>query len=138
MLKNSELECLLDAMRSSLVTSLEVKYKDQLLRLSLPVSDASTVPEASSTPQVMVADMREVVAVSPSIGTFLRRGIDDGLALLERGMQVSTGDVLGYVCQGPVRVIVDAPESGVLGNDGPDDGTVMGLGDTVFNIEVKV
>lgn len=138
MLKNSELECLLEAMRSSLVTSLEVKYKDQLLRLVLPASTAPSEPAVSSTPQIAVADVRQVVATSPTIGTFLRRGIDDGLPVLERGMHVSTGEVLGYVCQGPVRVIVDAPDGGVLGNDGPDDGSVMGLGDTVFNLEVTV
>lgn len=136
MLNNGELERLLGAMRASRVTTLEVKNKHQRLRLVLPVSVATSTQSTLPISMIDAAPgVAQVSANSPIIGTFLRRGIDDGLALLEAGMTVKAGEVLGYVCQGPIRVVVEAPDNGVLSDAGPDDGAVMGLGDTVFNLE---
>lgn len=135
MLNNSELEGLLGAMRTSRITTLDVKSKERRLRLVLPLS--IPLPASALIPIVdALPEITRISATSPTIGTFLRRGIDDGLPLLEPGVRVMTGEILGYVCQGPVRVIVDAPRSGVLTYAGPQDGAVMGLGDTVFNLDV--
>ncbi|MFK7859175.1 MAG: hypothetical protein AB8B64_10150 [Granulosicoccus sp.] len=137
MLNSSELKSLLGAMRASRVTTLEVKNKGQHLRLVLSASVVPSTPVTPFTPQLAISpDVMNVCVSSLTIGTFLRRGIDDGLPLLEVGMRVTTGEVLGYVCHGPVRVIVDAPADGVISNEGPDDGAVLGLGDVVFELEV--
>lgn len=137
MLNNSELERLLGAMRASRVTTLEVNHKEQHLRLVLPVAVAQSVPSAQPIALIeALPEVEQISANSPTIGTFLRRGIDDGLPLLKAGMHITTGDVLGYVCLGPVRVVVGAPANGVLRDDGPDDGAMLGYGDAVFILEV--
>lgn len=139
MLNHRELGSLLAAMRKSRVTTLEFKHQKQRLRLEVPPSGNSpTVHPATTTAQLtaVLPAAEPVTADSPIIGTFLQRGIGDGLALLESGQPVMAGEILGYVCHGPVRVIVHAPVSGVLRDEGPRDGTVMGVGDTVFNLDV--
>lgn len=137
MLNNREIERLLDAMRASQVTALDAKNKAHRLRLILPATVAPSTQSALPIAQMeAISDVVQLSANSPSIGTFLRRGIDDGLPLLKAGMHITEREVLGYVCLGPVRVIVDAPANGVLLDGGPDDGAVLGLGDAVFNLEV--
>jgi len=137
MLNNGELERLLRAMRASRVTTLEVKNREQRLRIVLQASIASSTQSQQPTAQIAaMPDVVQLSANSPTIGTFLRRGVDDGLPLLKAGMHITTGEVLGYVCQGPVRVIVDSPANGVLSNDGPDDGAMLGFADAIFNLEV--
>lgn len=116
-------------MRKSGVTTLDVKQKQQNLRLVLP-------PLVSSSQELIGSSNASGYTVkSPVFGEFLRRGIDDGLPSLEPGMCVVTGEVLGYVCIGAVRVIVNAPVCGVITDQGPQDATALRLGDTVFKLE---
>jgi len=136
MLSNSDLERLLVSMRASGVTTLEVKHSEKRLRLVLPASRSPLMPAVKPALHVTPLSDREQHSVnSPFIGTFLQRGIDDGLTVLKAGMRITAGEVLGYVCKGPVRVIIEAPVNGVLDNDGPVDGAVLGLGDVVFTLE---
>ncbi|MFK8082630.1 MAG: hypothetical protein AB8B97_20315 [Granulosicoccus sp.] len=142
MLKNSDLEDLLSAMRVSRVTSLEVKSTRQELRLVLPVSEQLSAANSSAptTPMALNSTQTQKMQISvtsPIIGTFVQRGTDDGLSFLEPGALVMTDEILGYVCHGPVRITVDAPHSGVLLEGGPQDGAVLGMGDSVFKLEVS-
>lgn len=141
MFKPSELRGLISAMRASGATTLEVKRSEQRLRLVLPAT-AAQAPKPAQTPVSAGAGLDELPHVmmetvkSPTIGTFHGRGLDDGLLPLEPGRRVMAGEVLGYVCHGLVRTVVSAPVSGILRDQEPEDGEVLGVGDTVFNLEV--
>ena len=130
MFNQRELNGLVEAMRASGVTTLDVKNSRQRLRVVLPELD-SLCPKLSGLPKLL-----RDTAKSPAIGTFLRRGIDDGLQPLKSGMHVETGDILGYVCHGLIRVVISASFSGVLCDLGPKNGAALQVGDTVFNLEV--
>lgn len=141
MFKPSELRGLISAMRASGATTLEVRRSEQRLRLVLTAT-ASTTPEPAQAPVSVGSSLNELPPImvetvtSPTIGTFHRRGLDDGLLPLEPGRRLVAGDVLGYVCHGLVRTVVNAPVSGILRDQGPEDGEALGMGDTVFNLEV--
>ena len=130
MFDRAELDRLIDAMCASRVTTLEIRRGKERLRL---VRGSASLP-ATARPRPMPVF---VPARSPAIGAFLARGIDDGLPPLEPGAPVREREVLGYVCQGPVRTIVVAPATGVLITEAPLDGTLLGYGDTVFTTEVR-
>ena len=84
-------------------------------------------------PPAPVAPSR-IAASSPGIGTFAPRGQDDGLSPTRPGDPVQEREVLGYLCQGPARWILSAPEAGRLG-DIPAPGTLFGYGDTILTLE---
>lgn len=128
MLNSRELNRLIMTMRASGVTTLEVNGKEQSLRLELPLGDSTSSGLSGRSIG------RAHAAKSPMSGAFLRRGIDDGLDSLECGMSVRAGEILGYVCHGPVRTIVNAPICGVVSDSGPANDSVLDLGDTVFKV----
>ena len=129
MFDRSDLDRLVGAMRAHSVTTLEIDTKGERLRLVLPAA-------APSSPlPVDLPKAPPLAAKSPCIGTFLRRGSDDGLAPLAAGDPVVEGDVLGYVCQGLVRVPVIAPAAGHLEGDMPEEDAVVGYGDPLFSVD---
>lgn len=130
MFSQSDLDQLLAAMRANGVTRLDLRARGKRLRLDLP---AGTVPSGPSTPQASAPP--SIPAQSPGIGRFLPRGGGDGLPDLAPDTTVVRGEVLGYVCQGDARAIVQAPESGRLRGKAPATDEVLGFGDTVFTVE---
>jgi biotin carboxyl carrier protein len=113
------------------VTSLEVKGKGYAIRLVRAPGAMPVVAEAtSSRPE-------RVQAFSPATGPFHHRGGDDGLAVLERGAQVLTGEPLGYVGIGPVRLLCVSPAAGKLVGRLPSQGETVSTGDPLFTVETK-
>lgn len=124
MFDRHELDRLLDAMRRTGVTLLEIEGEQELLRLALPAS-APLAPQPRTAP-----------ARSPDIGRFRPRGGDDGLAALAPGDAVRAGEILGYVAGGAVCVPVIAPAAGRISAGMPETGALLGYGDTVFTLEI--
>lgn len=131
MFNRSELDQLLAAMRENGVITLDIKDKQQRVHLVLSTADAPSPPQSATQ-----NNATSCAATSAFIGTFLQRGSDDGLPPLQAGDRVSGGEILGYVCHGPVRTIVNAPANGVLRDQGPANGAALGRGDTVFTLEL--
>lgn len=125
-----EIDRLVAAMRTFGITMLQVEDGDIQLRLEITPERAAP---ASPTP----VQARSVPANSPGIGTFLLRGWDDGLLPLTPGAEVKADEILGYICQGPVRSLVTAPVSGMLATPLPEQETLFGHGDVVFQIEAN-
>ena len=132
MFSQAELDRLIDAMRSNGVVALKVESKGEVFSLNLEGAVSSTARLSPEPKTVRKA------AKSPSIGRFLPRGADDGLSSLSRSEKVGAGDTLGYITQSHIRAMVIAPADGILTSDVPDEGTVFGHGDVVFNLEVNV
>ncbi len=143
MFKRGELKQLIVAMRTSGVTTLEVKRQRQSLRLVLnpgpsshPLSQEASLLTAGDSSTDEAPDAIFDTATSPTIGTFLSRGLDDGLRPIDVGMHVAAGEVLGYICHGPLRTVVSAPVSGMLCDQETQDGDALGMGDIVFKLKV--
>ncbi|MDO5641641.1 MAG: hypothetical protein Q4G26_04530 [Paracoccus sp. (in: a-proteobacteria)] len=125
-----ELDQIIAAMRASGTTALTIKASGKQLRLVLQPDHRSSAGQALATEARQPNEAR-----SPGIGNFLPRGTDDGLPTLETGAEIKLGEVLGYVVQGAVRMIVSAPCSGTLTGEVPASGHLCGYGDTLFTIE---
>ena len=132
MFDQTDLDRLITAMRATGVTTLQAESNgDQLCIVLAPGhTPCGAAASASAQPETMAAK-------SQGIGTFVPRGIDDGLPPLAPSAEVQPDEILGYVCQGPVRGLVTAPAAGRLISTPPESGTVFGYGDTVFQMEVK-
>lgn len=128
MFSDPEKSRLLEAMRRTGTTRLEIKRGDDVLTLGLPL----TAPAAVATP---VKAVPATIVKSPAMGRFFASGGDDGLAVLCAGDPVSAGQVLGYVASGDVRAPVCAPSAGILGADGPQQNAIIGFGDPLFVVE---
>ncbi|MCB1333163.1 MAG: hypothetical protein KDK26_05810 [Roseivivax sp.] len=59
------------------------------------------------------------------------------MAELEPGARVLAGEVLGYLCSGPVRRVVVAPHDGIVPAEWPETGALLGYGDTVCRLETE-
>lgn len=143
MFKRGELKQLIVAMRTSGVTTLEVKRQRQSLRLVLnpgpsshPLSVEASLLAAGDPGADEAPETKFDTATSPTIGTFLSRGLDDGLRPVEVGMNVLAGEVLGYICHGALRTVVTAPVTGMLSDQETQDGDALGMGDIVFKLKV--
>lgn len=131
MFDDTQLERLLQAMRQSGVSLLEIEGDQGLLRLSLPL--AAPQPMAAPAPATPATE----TARSPEIGRFLPRGGDDGLAALAPGDAVQAGETLGYVLRGSLRAAITAPRHGRIAADLPLPDAILGYGDPVFTLEVE-
>lgn len=134
MFTQTELDLLIDAMRSNGVTSLEVDAQDQKLKLDLAPVQSDAAQALTSAP----VSARSVSAKSPCIGQFVPRGKDDGLPVLVPASLVEAGETLGYITQRHARALVTAPAAGTLTGDIPPNGAVFGYGDVVFSLEVTL
>lgn len=117
---------LVDAMIANGVTTLEVKGTDYRVRLVR----AGARAEKAEKPARLGGK-----AMSPGDGTFGNRGGDDGLAKLSRGAAVTEGEVLGYLCIGPVQVPVPSPCAGRIVGRLPPGGSEVRRGDFLFEVE---
>ena len=130
MAAQEDLDRLVDAMIANGVTHLDVEGDGMAFRLTLGATPPAATPAAQpSAPKIPAQSM--------TIGTFRPRGDDDGLAPLTKGAQIKLGDVLGYVAQEAVRLPVIAPVTGRLVSTPPDQGTLLGYGDVIFELEVE-
>lgn len=134
MFSTDELDQIVAAMRLNGVRRLDLRDGRSGLRFDL--GEGSTQPAVAAPTAVSAAPARAGIAVrSPGIGTFCPRGADDGLPALEPDQKIAEGEVLGYLGQGAVRLLVTAPAAGRLCTDMPAAGTVFGFGDTVLTLE---
>ncbi|MFV0384963.1 hypothetical protein [Paracoccus sp. (in: a-proteobacteria)] len=122
----AELDQLVAAMRATGTVSLTVRARGTKLCLRLPSGDP---PGPDRSPRAKANVM------SPGIGTFHPRGMDDGLAPLRQQAHVVTGEILGYVAQGAALTGVIAPASGRLAGEMPRPGRICGFGDILFTME---
>lgn len=129
MFTQPEIDRLIAAMTANGVTSLDLECDADSLRLELPIVVA---PVTAAAP----APARRAPVKSRSIGRFAPRGVDDGLPALIIPTTVQSGDILGYISQGAVRVPVTAQASGRITTDAPSSGTVFGFGDEIFSMEL--
>ena len=77
---------------------------------------------------------REVVA-SPGVGLFLRAHPLREDPLVRVGDAVAAGQALGLLRIGPLLVPVAAPRPGVVGAVPGPDGSLVGFGDPLFELE---
>ncbi|MCK8787781.1 hypothetical protein M0638_25830 [Roseomonas sp. NAR14] len=97
------------------------------LRLLPPAPTPS--PVAASPP----APPRAVAVASPAMGVF--QAAPDAPAA---GTAVTGGAILGHVRLGPLLLAVRAPIDGILLGAGIPDGTLVGHGDRLLEIEPQV
>lgn len=133
MFSQIELDRLIDAMRANQVVALSVEHNDQTLHLTLE----GAAPRRASIQDSAILRVAPQQARSASIGHFIPRGTDDGLAALGPAAMITQGETLGYVAQRNIRTLVTAPVDGILASAVPDEGTVFGHGDVVFELEVS-
>lgn len=130
MFNQKKLEQLLEAMRKNGVTTLEVETEDDRLRLGLPPAllQSTALEETHSV---------TLAVKTAAIGIFLPRGSDDGLPELARDAAVLEGELLGYVSRGTMRVPIVSPSAGILIGAFPEEGAILGYGDTAFLVEIR-
>lgn len=124
MLNKNDLDRLIDAMITHGVTCLHVQGAGTELRLVL-----------SAAQQAATVSARRYPVCSPCIGGFVSRGTDDGLPPLHDLARVTTGEILGYITQGAVRVLILVPTDGRLVTPAPVVGAIVGYGDPLFEVE---
>ena len=128
MFDDKDTDRLIAAMRAHGVGLLKIKRNGQSLRLVIAEQAAPTVPVAAPV-------ALRIPVHSPDIGRFLPRGTDDGLAPLRSGDAVQPHEVIGYVCNGPVRAIVTPPKAGRMITDLPEGDRFFGFGDTIIELD---
>lgn len=132
MFSQTDMTRLVDAMRRTGTTQLEIDGRGDHLRLVLAPLGAA--PAASVAP---VAAPAATPVKSPALGRFHPCGADDGLPAVAPGDTVIADQLLGYVTDGDSRLPVTAPVAGVLGAQTPEAGQITGFGDVLFELEAE-
>ncbi|WP_417522761.1 acetyl-CoA carboxylase biotin carboxyl carrier protein [Marinovum sp.] len=118
---------LVEAMRRTGTTRLEIDCGDDSLTLALPAGGQPAIATA-------VQGSGPVAVKSPGMGRFVACGRDDGLIPVSTGDRISKGQVLGYLEVDGARLQITAPDGGIL-TDGPEEGRIAGYGDLLFTLE---
>lgn len=125
MLTLEQVNDLVTAMVANDVETLEVEGKGYALRLKRTCGQGGSAKLS-----------RRRDAQSPASGTFHARGGDDGLTELERGAQVTAGEPIGYITQGPLRFVCTSPATGTLAGRLPSDGTPVKASAPLVSVEI--
>jgi biotin carboxyl carrier protein len=115
-----------DALQAAGLDGIEIEQPGRSIRIVVDVSSASEARVKSSAAASGSTSSQTVTA--PLAGIFTQR---------PASQDVMAGEVLGFVGVGPVLVPVKATRNGILRRIIVEDGSVVGFGDPLFEIEIR-
>lgn len=117
----NELPDLVSRMRHYDVCHVSLKNETGAIALTVTATPCQT---AHGAPAVTVED---IPVLSPEMGRFRQNGLSEG-------QTVRTGDIIGFVETGALRLPVTATTNGTLGPAEIGDGSPVGYHDVLFRI----
>lgn len=124
------------ALEAAGVDGIEIDQGTRRVRIIVERGVSRAVPHVE-TPHPSSRTAQSSAATAPIAGIFCRDHPATIAPPLALPREVVSGDTLGFVRVGPVVLPVRASETGVLTRFAAEDGSLVGYGDPLFEIEPR-